>query len=121
MNTLLTITQTLVALGILNVWIIRYNKPTRYRGGGAKNIREEFAAYGLPFWFMVLVVSVKVLLAIGLIVGVWIPVLTKPASVILALLMLGAMAMHIKIKDPIIRALPATLLFLLSTFIALYI
>jgi hypothetical protein len=44
--------QLVVALGIFNVWLLRSNKASSYRGGDAKTMREEFAAYGLPFWFM---------------------------------------------------------------------
>jgi hypothetical protein len=41
-----------IALGILNVWTLRLGKATRFRGGDAKNLGEELAAYDLPFWFM---------------------------------------------------------------------
>lgn len=43
-----SIAQLIIALGILNVWLLRFNKATVYRGGGAKNMKQEFAAYGLP-------------------------------------------------------------------------
>jgi len=119
MNTILTIIQIVIALSIFNVWILRYNKKTKYRGGSARNIREEFEAYGLPFWFMVVIGSLKVFLATLLIVGIWIPILTKPAAGILAILMLGAITMHIKVKDPIQKALPAVTMFFLSALVAL--
>ncbi len=48
METIGLLAQVVVALGILNVWIIRFNRSTQYRGGGAQNMREEFQAYGLP-------------------------------------------------------------------------
>ncbi len=47
-----SIAQLIIALGILNVWLLRFNKATSYRGGAAKNMTEEFATYGLPVWFM---------------------------------------------------------------------
>ena len=50
MNTLVQICQIIVALGLLNVWLLRFNKPTAYRGGKAVNLPGEFAAYGLPAW-----------------------------------------------------------------------
>ena len=46
------IAQLIIALGILNVWLLRFNKAMVYRGGGAKNMKQEFATYGLPVWFM---------------------------------------------------------------------
>jgi len=119
MNYTLVALQIFVALGIFNVWLLRYGKETKWRGGTAKNMKEEFLAYGLPVWFMVCIGIAKVSLAIGLLVGVWIPVVTKPAAAALAVLMLGAVAMHVKVQDPVQRALPAIAMFLLSALIAL--
>jgi uncharacterized membrane protein YphA (DoxX/SURF4 family) len=119
MNVVLTGIQMVVALGIFNVWLLRNGKETKWRGGTAKNMKEEFLAYGLPVWFMVCIGIAKVSLAIGLLVGVWIPVITKPAAAALAVLMLGAVAMHMKVKDPVQRALPAIAMFLLSALITL--
>jgi hypothetical protein len=119
MNHILIALQIFVALGIFNVWLLRYGKETKWRGGAAKNMKDEFLAYGLPVWFMIGIGIVKVSLAIGLIVGVWVPVVTKPAAAALAALMIGAIAMHVKVKDPVQRALPAIAMFLLSALIAL--
>ena len=41
--------QLIVAVGILNVWLLRSGRATPFRGGDARSLREEFAAYGLPF------------------------------------------------------------------------
>ena len=48
MESICSIAQLIIALGILNVWLLRFNKATIYRGGSAKNMKEEFATYGLP-------------------------------------------------------------------------
>lgn len=101
------ILQVIVALGILNVWVLRYGKATPYRGGNAKTLREEFASYGLPFPVMCLVGGIKVGLAVALLVGIWVPVLVQPAAIGLAVLMLGALAMHMKVKDPLVKSAPA--------------
>jgi hypothetical protein len=37
--------QVIIALGIFNVWIVRYGKETSWRGGDAINMQEEFSAY----------------------------------------------------------------------------
>jgi hypothetical protein len=111
--------QIVVALGILNVWILRPGNPTPYRGGEAKNIREEFAAYGLPFWFMYLVGALKIGLAVALIAAIWFPSAARPAAIGLGLLMLGALAMHLKAKDPIRKSAPAITVFLMCAAIAL--
>jgi len=119
MNLVLIALQLIVALGILNVWILRPGKATPYRGGAAKNLREEFAAYGLPFWFMCVVGVLKVGLALALVAAVWIHSVAQPAAVGLGLLMLGAVVMHVKVKDPITKALPAVSVLTMCAAIAL--
>jgi len=116
----LTIIQLIIALGILNVWLLRFGKTTAWRGGAAKNMKEEFAIYGLPSWAVGLVGTLKVLCAAGLIVGVWAPVLVKPAAGLLALLMVGAVAMHIKVKDPLAKSVPAVTVLVLCLLVLLF-
>ncbi len=99
--------QLFVALGVLNVWLLRANKPSPYRGGDARNLGEEFPAYGLPAATMYLVGAIKILLALALIAGIWFPLLIRPAAIGMGLMMLGAVAMHLKIKDPLQKSLPA--------------
>jgi hypothetical protein len=111
--------QIFVALMILNVWILRSGKPTPFRGGDARNMREEFAIYGLPFWFMCAVGGFKVTLALALLVGIWIPEVGQWAASGLGLLMLGALVMHVKVKDPIKKAVPAMVLLASSVAIVL--
>ena len=108
--------QILIALTLINVWLIHFSKPTKYRGKGAENMLNEFKAYGLPAWFMYLVGVSKLIIASCLIVGVWLPVFVFPATVLLAVLMIGAIAMHLKVKDSFKRTAPATVL-LVITFI----
>jgi hypothetical protein len=99
--------QIIVALGILNVWILRYGKATPYRGGKAKNLREEFATYGLPFPVMCLVGAMKVGFAMALLVGIWVPALVQPAAIGMGVLMIGAFGMHLKVSDPLLKAVPS--------------
>jgi hypothetical protein len=77
-------------------------------------MKEEFEAYGLPSWFMTVIRFLKLTLATLLIVGIFISVLIKPTAIFMAVLMLGAIAMHIKLKDPIIKSFPAFSLLVLS-------
>jgi len=111
--------QLIVGLGILNVWIFRSGKSTPYRGGDAKNLREEFASYGLPFWFMCVIGVLKVGMALALLTAIWIHSLAQPAAIGLGLLMLGALAMHLKVKDPIKKALPSIVVLAMCAAIAL--
>jgi len=113
------IAQTAAAVWIFNVWFNRFNKDTGYRGGDAKNMKEEFAVYGMSEKTMYAVGATKVSLASLMLIGHWVPKLVRPASGGLAALMLGAIAMHVKVKDPIKRALPAISVFSLATISAI--
>lgn len=119
MKALGNITQTAAALWILNVWFLRFNKDTGYRGGDATNMKEEFAEYGMSEKAMYAVGAAKVSLAVMMLVGLREPKLARPASAGLAAMMLGAIGMHVKVKDPVKRSLPAISVFTLSTVSAL--
>jgi hypothetical protein len=109
-----TALQIIIAAGLLNVWLLRARMATSYRGGGAQSLKEEFAEYGLGAPVFYLVGVLKVGAAVLLLVGIWIDALVAPTAVLVAILMLGALAMHIKIKDPPKKSLPATLMLLMS-------
>jgi uncharacterized membrane protein YphA (DoxX/SURF4 family) len=119
METVLLVLQIIIALAIFNVWLLRYGKATSWRGGDAKNMKEEFAVYGLPSWFVGVIGFLKILFAILLIVGIWYPSVTQPAAIGIAVLMLGAMAMHFKVKDPLKKSLPSFTLLILSLVVGL--
>lgn len=119
MEKLLIILQLIVAAGILNVWVFRYHKGSCYRGKSANSLPEEFAAYGLPKWFMCLIGALKISCALGLIIGLWWSAATLPAALVLGALMLGAIAMHLKVGDPWKKSLPAVSVLLLTALIAL--
>lgn len=120
MQTVTIIIQIIIALGIFNVWILRFNKYTSYRGGGASNMKEEFKVYGLPGWAMNIVGFLKLALAILLIVGIWVPIVVMPAAAGMAALMIGAIGMHLKVKDPLIKSLPALLMLIMSLVLIFY-
>ena len=111
--------QLIIGFGLLNVWILRPSKATAWRGGKAATMREEFGVYGLPGWFMTVIGFLKITLALALIAGVWFPEITRPAALGIATLMLGAVAMHVKVKDRPMKSLPAFSLLLLALFVAL--
>lgn len=111
--------QVAAALWILNVWFRRFDRDTGYRGGGATNMKEEFAEYGMSESTMYAVGAAKVGLAGAMLVGLRVPKITRPASIGLAAFMLGAIGMHLKVHDPIKRALPAITVLTLSATSAL--
>lgn len=83
-------------------------------------MREEFEVYGLPPSFMFAVGAVKISLAALLIAGLWFPMLTQPAAIALAMLMGGAVAMHLKVKNRLKRSVPAMAIFVLCTAVAAF-
>ena len=119
METLVQICQIIVGCGLLNVWLLRYNKSTAYRGGTAANMLEEFAAYGLPAWSCYLVGFLKVGSAFALLAGLLpdFSFVVLPAAVIVAILMAGAVAMHLKVGDPFKKSVPALSVLILCAVI----
>jgi hypothetical protein len=112
--------KIIIAAGIVNVWIFRFNKPTAYRGGSATSMKEEFAAYGLSEGVMKLIGFLKLLLAALLVIGIWVAPLAAPAAAGMAVLMIGAIAMHFKVGDPAMKSLPAFLMLLLSLVVLFF-
>ena len=112
-----TILQVIVGLGLLNVWLVRARTATAYRGGSAQSLKEEFATYGLPEWTFYAVGALKVGSAVLLIAGIWLPQLIRPPALVVAALMVGALAMHAKAKDPLTKSVPAVLMLLMAVAI----
>lgn len=118
MEILLKALQIIIALGLLNVWLLRFNKSTAYRGGDSSSLKGEFKAYGLPEWFFIFIGISKVGSALALLAGLIFPFLILPASLLVIALMLGALAMHIRVKDPCMKSLPAFAMLLMSLALA---
>lgn len=114
-----TTLQVVVALGLLNVWLVRARSATAYRGGSAQSLKEEFATYGLPEWTFYVVGALKVGSAVLLLAGIWYPELIRPPAAIVAALMVGALAMHAKAKDAPAKYLPAFLMLVMCVAIYL--
>jgi uncharacterized membrane protein YphA (DoxX/SURF4 family) len=112
-----SVLQLVVGLGLLNVWLVRSKSATEYRGGSATSLREEFAVYGLPSFAFPVVGVLKVSAAVVLIAGVWLELPVRLAAAVVAALMVGAIVMHVKVSDPIKRAVPATVMLVLSAAI----
>ncbi len=109
--------QLVVGLGLLNVWLVRGRTATSYRGGAARTLRDEFAAYGLPPLAYYLVGALKIGAALVLIAGVFVALPVRAAAALVAVLMLGAIAMHVRVGDPATKSLPAALMLALSVAI----
>jgi hypothetical protein len=120
MDTLILIFKIIIALGIINVWLFRFNKKTEWRGGGAANMNEEFAKYGLPSWFVPVIGFLKLGFATLLIISIFQNGynLAFIGAAGMGILMIGAIGMHIKVQDELKRSLPAFLMLVMSAIIA---
>ena len=116
--------KIIVGLSLLNVWLLQYNKPSRWRGGDAKTMMQEFDVYGLGSILCYVVGFLKVGFSLALIASIWFADLElvaagdqilnieKLSASALGLLLTGSILMHIKIKDALIKSFPAALFLL---------
>lgn len=119
MNAFQIILQLVIGLGILNVWLIRFNQKTPYRGGNAANLKDEFKVYGLPSGVVYVVGFIKVTAAIALIAGIFYPALVLPAAGTLAVFMIVAVLMHLRAKDPFIKSFPAASVLVMTLLVTM--
>jgi DoxX-like family len=114
-----TVFQIVVGLALLNVWLVRAKSATAYRGGSARSLSEEFAVYSLPDWVFYSIGVLKIGSGMLLIIGLWVPEVVPIAAGVVVGLMVGALLMHAKVKDPLMKSLPAFLMLLMSVAIVL--
>lgn len=69
---------------------------------------------------MYVVGGLKVIIALAMIAGLWIPALVIPAAVVLIVLMAGAFVMHLKVKDPFKKSIPAILMMDIAILIIVF-
>ena len=110
--------KIIIGISILNVWLIQPKKHTKWRGGDATTIIEEFNVYGLSKSFYVAIYFLKVSLAILLLASIQFDVLSLASSLGLAVLLLGSILMHVKVKDAWYKSFPAFLFMLMNLVIA---
>lgn len=117
---IVVILQFCVAFAILNVWLFRSEKPSRFRGANAKTLREEFVKYGLSDNFYLVIKYIKPLLAITLLAGTFVPYCTQIGAIGLGILMLGSVWMHFRVRDKFVKYIPALVLLSMCIIISLY-
>ena len=118
-NGILSVFQAVIGLSVLRVWLLNFNKPTKWRAGNAISMREEFEVYGLPDWTLYMVGFLKVAFSVGLLAGIWLPELVVTSAAGIAFFMFFAILMHIRVKDPIVKSIPAIIFLTLSILIIL--
>lgn len=104
----ITVTQLVLAVSVLYVWIFRMD-----------NIIKEFKQFGLSDLTRSAVGATKIALSTLLIVGIWFPSLVLVPSVMMGLIMIAAQYFHFKISNPFIKHLPSFLLLVLCIIITL--
>ena len=110
--------KIIVGVSILNVWLLRKNKATKWRGGAAKTILEEFQVYGFSKSFCYFIGFLKVSLAILLLVSIQFKTLTLLGALGLSILLVGSIIMHIRVKDAWYKSFPAFLFIVMNLIIA---
>ena len=97
--------KIIVTVSILFVWFIRYD-----------NIKREFIEYGYATWFRDFIGILKISFSIMLHSGE--SVVVAIGSIGIALLMLGAVFTHIRVKSEFRRYIASVSMLLITSFIA---
>ncbi len=85
----------------------------------SRHLQKEFVRFGLST-LRKLIGFLQICGSLGLIAGLWFPILGKAGSGGLALMMLLAILVRIKIRDGFLRTTPAILYFLLNGYLVLF-
>lgn len=119
MDYIIIFLQLFVAFGLLNVWLIRNKKQTAFRGANSNSLKNEFIAYGLPPWSYYAIGFIKIGSALLLLLGLWKPFLVFPTALMISILMIGALGMHLKVRDPLKKFIPALIMLFFSLVICI--
>ncbi|WP_053373600.1 DoxX family protein [Paenibacillus sp. FJAT-27812] len=85
--------------------------------GGLKMHVDHFKLWGLPQWFRVVTGLVELIGAAALILGIWEPSWAAAGSLLLGVTMIGAILVHIRLKDKAKETMPSVVLFILAAVI----
>lgn len=107
METISVISQIIVSISIVIVWVFRRD-----------NITLEFQQYKLSNLSKNIVGSLKISLATILILGIWYDEFLLIPSILMAFLMICAQYFHFKVKNPWYKFMPSLGLLFLSLLIA---
>ena len=81
---------------------------------GSEGQKKDFNRFGYPQWFMYLTGVLEITGAIGMFIGVFVPVWGALAGLLLAVVMAGAVTTHIRVKDSVQNMAPASVLLVLA-------
>lgn len=87
---------------------------------GPPKIIANFRSWGYPQWFRIVTGMVELIGAVGMLIGLWWPIASVLAGLLLGATMIGAVLTHYRVKSaPRTLLLPAGLLLLALAVIAL--
>ena len=86
---------------------------------GSESLQKDFRRFGYPQWFMYLTGALEVTGAVGMFVGIFAPLWGALGGLLLAAVMAGAVATHIRVGDPTKNIAPASVLGLLALAVSL--
>lgn len=118
MEYVIIILKLIVSLSLINVWLIQNKKPSKWRGGNAQTLKEEFKVYGLGDTLLYIIGALKVGFSVVLLASIYWKGLEYYAALALAILLTGSIVMHFKVKDPLYKSFPAALFLVLCLVIA---
>ena len=107
MEKILILSQLIVAISVIIVWVFR-----------RENIIVEFEQYGISDIIRNIVGALKISLATILILGIWYNEFLVLSSLVMAFLMICAQYFHIKLRNPLTKFIPSFCLLILCLFIA---
>ena len=81
---------------------------------GSEMQRKAFTERSQSLGFMYLVGTLEAVGALGLVAGYWVPILAVLAAAGLTIIMIGAVFTHLRMRDPLSRAMPALVLLVLA-------
>ena len=87
--------------------------------GEATNMIQEFEEYGLNESVVYIVGFFKVSAALFLLLGIYYNKLIFPSALTISLFMIGAVIMHFKVSDELIKYMPSSIL-LFSSLVMIY-
>ena len=99
--------QLFIGVSIMIIWIARTTVAPSYRVGNAQTLSEEFTEAGLTEGLYQVMRVLKPIFAFLLVIGIVYDPFFIPCMTFTTLAMLGAVVAHIKVKDNIIKMIPA--------------
>lgn len=81
---------------------------------GTQQMVGMFEHFKYPRWFMYFTGAVEVTGALGVLAGLFVPMLALLGGLLLAATMIGAIFTHIRVKDPVSMMAPPAILLVLA-------